>query len=63
MGHTLRSSGLLHMETSHVRISQYGLKTGVEDENERVDTMYYVGLFYPKIIIFIVLDLKCIVIL
>jgi hypothetical protein len=27
-GHTLRSSGLLHVEASLVRVSQSGLKTG-----------------------------------
>jgi hypothetical protein len=28
VGHTSRSSGLLHMEASLVRVSQSGLKTG-----------------------------------
>jgi hypothetical protein len=27
VGHKLRSSGLLHMEASLARVSQYGLKT------------------------------------
>jgi hypothetical protein len=28
MGHTLRSSSLLHVEASHDRVSQSGIKTG-----------------------------------
>jgi hypothetical protein len=28
MGHTLRSSGLLHVEATLARVSQSGLKTG-----------------------------------
>jgi hypothetical protein len=28
VGHTSRSSGLLHLEASHARVSQSGLKTG-----------------------------------
>jgi hypothetical protein len=28
MGHTSRSGGLLHLEVSHARIFQSGLKTG-----------------------------------
>jgi hypothetical protein len=28
VGHTSRSSGLLHMEASLARVSQYGLKAG-----------------------------------
>jgi hypothetical protein len=28
MGHTLRSSGLLHVEASQARVSQSGLKIG-----------------------------------
>jgi hypothetical protein len=28
VGHALRSSGLLHVEASQIRVSQSGLKTG-----------------------------------
>jgi hypothetical protein len=28
VGHTSRSSGLLHVEASLIRVSQFGLKTG-----------------------------------
>jgi hypothetical protein len=28
MGHASRSGGLLHLEASHARVSQSGLKTG-----------------------------------
>jgi hypothetical protein len=28
MGHTLRSTSLLYLEASHVRVSQSGIKTG-----------------------------------
>jgi hypothetical protein len=67
-GHVLRSSGLLRMEASQARVSQSSLKTtrGMarmvhmassrrSHEDERVDAMGYIGLFYPNFAIFVVL--------
>jgi hypothetical protein len=72
---TLRSSGLLRLEASRARVSQFASKlveerrrvvhvvsswSSCEDEaeDERIDVMGYIGLFYPYFTIFIVFGLR-----
>jgi hypothetical protein len=75
VGHALRSSSLLLLETSRARVSQCSLKTGRgmaqmvhvassrrshgdEVEDERVDAVDCIGLFYPNFVVFFVLGHK-----
>jgi hypothetical protein len=62
-----RSSGLLCVEASRVRVLQYGLKTGggavrivhrVKAEDGWVDATGYIGPFYPYFVVFIVLGTR-----
>jgi hypothetical protein len=75
VGHTSRSSGLLHMEASLARVSQSGLKTGggatvggtrgtiTEVEDGRVDATGYVRACYPTFVDFNVLGHRGIVVI
>jgi hypothetical protein len=74
VGHALRSSGLLRLEASWARVFQSRLKTGSaapmvhmaslrrlhgdEAEDRQVNATGCIGLFYPNIVIFIVLGHK-----
>jgi hypothetical protein len=77
VGHASRSSGLLRVEASLVRVSQSGLKTGGgattggargmlcrrQVEDRRVDAMVYVGPCYLTFAVFNVLGHKDIVVI
>jgi hypothetical protein len=74
VGHTLRSSGLLHLEASRARVSQSGLKADEgtwmvhvasswrshrdEAEDGRVVTMGCIRPYYPYFAVFTVLGPK-----
>jgi hypothetical protein len=60
-GHASRSSGLLYVEASRVRVSQSYLKTG--GGATAGGAMGCIGPCYPYFVIFILLDLRGIIVL
>jgi hypothetical protein len=61
VGHISRSNGLLHMEASWVRVSQFASSQSLhrdQVEDGRVDAMDYVGPCYPCFVVFFVLCLR-----